>query len=69
MIEQFDSVIDQILYDRRSTDLMSDCCGAEVVHTDICNECLEHCEPIPVELEDFDPLVQDTREFKNVYYN
>ena len=25
--------------------MLSDCCGAEVIWTDICSECKEHCEP------------------------
>ena len=24
---------------------LSDCCGAEIIYTDICSECKEHCEP------------------------
>ena len=23
---------------------VSDCCGAEIIHTDICSECKEHCD-------------------------
>lgn len=23
---------------------ISDCCGAEIIHTDICSDCLEHCD-------------------------
>lgn len=30
----------------------SNCCGAEVIWTDICAACLEHCEPIDEEEED-----------------
>lgn len=30
---------------------LSDCCGAEIIHTDICAECKEHCEPFNPEPE------------------
>ena len=30
----------------------SDCCGAEVIYTDICSSCGEHCEPIEDEADD-----------------
>jgi len=31
--------------------LVSDCCGAEIIFTDICSDCKEHCEPIEDEEE------------------
>jgi len=30
----------------------SDCCGADIIMTDICSDCKEHCEAV----EDFDEL-------------
>lgn len=29
----------------------SNCCGAEIIWTDICSECKEHCEPVDDEEE------------------
>jgi len=26
--------------------VVSNCCGAPVIMTDICSECMEHCDPI-----------------------
>lgn len=34
--------------------MISDCCGAEVIWTDICSECREHCEAV----EEDDPDTQ-----------
>lgn len=31
---------------------ISDCCGAEVIWTDVCNKCGEHCEVIKEEVEE-----------------
>ena len=31
---------------------VSNCCGAAVKWTDICNSCGEHCEPVPEEEEE-----------------
>ena len=25
---------------------LSDCCGSEIIHSDICNDCREHCDPL-----------------------
>ena len=31
--------------------LESNCCGAKIIHHDICSACLEHCEPMEEEDE------------------
>ena len=31
-------------------DVMSNCCSAPIVITDMCSECYEHCEPIEQEM-------------------
>lgn len=33
-------------YDICEEGYVSNCCGANVIWTDICNSCKEHCEPI-----------------------
>jgi len=30
-------------YDYEELEELSDCCGAEIIYTDICSECKEHC--------------------------
>ena len=36
-------------YDLCENGYESNCCGAAVIWTDICNACGEHCEPICVD--------------------
>ena len=31
-------------YDYEELEELSDCCGAEIIYTDICSECKEHCD-------------------------
>jgi hypothetical protein len=33
--------------DYREYGMISNCCGANVIMTDICEACKEHCDPIP----------------------
>lgn len=34
------------------TDIVSNCCNAVIIHSDICGECKEHCEPIDLDEEE-----------------
>lgn len=39
----------EYIFDMTEQGVYSDCCGAEIVMTDICSDCKEHCEPIEEE--------------------
>lgn len=39
---------------------VSDCCGAEIIHTDICSECKEHCD-----VHEFDDLDETPEQMNN----
>jgi len=32
--------------DIESSGVVSNCCGATVIYSDICSECREHCDPV-----------------------
>ena len=42
MSDDMDEMTDDMDYDFE--DGLSDCCGALIIHGDICSECGEHCE-------------------------
>lgn len=39
---------------------LSDCCGSEIINTDICSMCKEHCEPF--EREPLEPEYDNNEE-------
>jgi len=41
-------------YDIYEPGVISDCCGATVMYSDICCSCGEHCTPVSDEAEDFE---------------
>jgi hypothetical protein len=45
--------------DIRVEGALSNCCGAYVIHTDVCSSCFEHCETIT---EDDDNLPENNIE-------
>lgn len=36
----------EYISDITSQEVVSDCCGAEIVAEDICSDCREHCDPV-----------------------
>jgi len=42
-------------YEEEELEAVSDCCGADIIYTDICSDCKEHCGEQEWEENDLTP--------------